>query len=252
MTPADLLLPLAIFLIAALYSAIGQGGASGYLALMAIGGISTTQMRPAALALNILVSATAAWKFSRAGHFSRQIFWPAIIGGAPMAMLGASIDLPEPAYKTMVALVLLYAAARLLQSTRHSQASADFIVNPPPMPVTMAGGLIGLVSGLTGNGGGIFLSPIMLLAHWSNARVAAGTAALFTLVNSVAGLAIVSRRIDQFPEFLWLWMFAAGLGGWLGAEFGLKGLSENAARKCLAFALALAAVRSLVAILSWR
>jgi uncharacterized membrane protein YfcA len=250
MAPADYLLPLAIFLIAALYSAIGQGGASGYLALMAIGDMPTTQMRPTALALNILVSATAAWRFSRAGHFSRQIFWPAIFGGMPMAMIGASIDLPDPAYKSMVALVLLYAAARLLQSTRNVRQAADFIIIPPPLPVALAGGVIGLVSGLTGNGGGIFLSPLMLLAHWSNAKMAAGTAAVFTLVNSIAGLAIVSSRIDKIPDYLGTWLLAAGMGAWLGSELGLKGLSENAARQCLALALALAALRSIIAILS--
>lgn len=250
MAPVDYLLPLAIFLIAALYSAIGQGGASGYLALMAIGDMPTTQMRPTALALNILVSATAAWKFSRAGHFSRQIFWPAILGGMPMAMIGASIDLPDPAYKSMVALVLLYAAARLLQSTRNINTTAEPARTPPPLPVALAGGAIGLVSGLTGNGGGIFLSPLMLLAHWSNAKAAAGTAAVFTLVNSIAGLAVVSSRIDKIPDYLGIWLLAAGVGAWLGSELGLKGLSENAARKCLAFALALAAARSMFAIIS--
>jgi uncharacterized membrane protein YfcA len=248
MSSSDIILPLVIFLIATIYSSIGQGGASGYLALMAVGGISAAQMRPTALALNILVSAMTGWKFLRAGHFSRSVFWPATIAGAPMAMIGALIDLPEALYKIMVAIVLLYASARLLQSTRKAAASGQLIRKPPPIPVAFAGGTIGLISGLTGNGGGIFLSPIMILAHWSDGKSAAGTSALFTLVNSVVGLLVVGSRMPQMPDYLPAWLAAAGLGAWIGSEFGLKGLTETAMRQLLAAALALAALRSLVAV----
>ena len=243
-------MPLVIFAVAAVYSAIGQGGGTGYLAVMAVGGLSPAQMRPTALALNILVSGLAGWKFFRAGRFQPSVFWPAVLTGAPAAMLGAAITLPVAAYQVMVACMLLYAAERLFRSTGLSkQYHLTDVVGVKPLQVSLCGALIGLVSGLTGIGGGIFLSPLMILAGWADAKNASGTSALYTLVNSVAGLAVVSTRLGTLPADLWLWLLAAGLGAWLGSEFGLKGLSERAARRLLAFALAAAACRSLGAVL---
>lgn len=239
-------MPIVIFVVATIYSAIGQGGGTGYLAVMALGGLSTSQMRPTALALNILVSAMAGWKFKKAGRFSPQIFWPSIVSGAPAAMLGAMIDLPPSVYKVMVAVILFYAAERLYHSTRagfRQQADMPFI-EPQWVHVCIAGALIGLVSGLTGIGGGIFLSPIMVLGRWTDARNAAGTSAIYTLVNSIVGMLVVTTRIHSLPENLWLWLITATAGAWIGSEFGLKGLSERAMRRLLALALASAALRS--------
>lgn len=239
-------MPLVIFAVAALYSAIGQGGGTGYLAVMAVGGLPPGLMRPTALALNVLVSGLAGWKFVRAGRFHAALFWPAVLCGAPAAMLGAAIDLPAAVYQVMVASVLFYAALRLFQSSslnKHQGLTNVTVINT--LQVSIGGALIGLVSGLTGIGGGIFLSPLMILAGWTDAKNAAGTSALYTLVNSLVGLAVVSTKVGRTPADLWLWLLAAGLGAWVGSEFGLKGLSERAARRLLALALTAAACRSL-------
>lgn len=237
---------LVIFAIAAIYSAIGQGGGTGYLAVMAVGGLAPAEMRPTALALNILVSGLAGWKFARAGRFSSAVFWPTVLAGAPFAVLGSFIDLPVPVYQTMVAFVLLYASERLFKSSgfiKHSQTTP--VIEHRLLHLYLAGALIGLVSGLTGIGGGIFLSPVLILAGWTDARSAAGTSALFTLVNSIVGMAVVTSRAGSLPTGLWVWLVSAGLGAWIGSEIGIHGLSERAARRVLAVVLALAAVRSL-------
>lgn len=235
-----------IFTVATVYSAIGQGGGTGYLAVMAVGGMAPAMMRPTALALNVLVSGMAGWKFVRAGRFQPTIFRWSIATGAPAAMIGASIDLPVALYQVMVALILLYAAVRLFQSS--GLAAGDKIYGNKPLnryELMLAGAGIGLVSGLTGIGGGIFLSPLMILAGWVDAKNAAGTSAVYTLVNSVVGLAVVASRQGSLSPGISLWLVAAAAGAWLGSEFGLKGLSERAAHRLLALALAMAAARSL-------
>lgn len=235
-----------IFTVATVYSAIGQGGGTGYLAVMAVGGMTPAMMRPTALALNVLVSGMAGWKFVRAGRFEPTIFWWSIATGAPAAMVGASIDLPVALYQVMVAIILLYAAVRLFQSS--GLVVGDKINKSKPLnryELMLAGAGIGLVSGLTGIGGGIFLSPLMVLAGWADAKNAAGTSAVYTLVNSVVGLAVVASRLGSLSTGISLWLVAAAAGAWLGSEFGLKGLSERAAHRLLAFALAMAAARSL-------
>lgn len=244
---------LVIFVIAAIYSAIGQGGGTGYLAVMAVGGLAPAEMRPTALALNILVSGLAGWKFARAGRFDSSVFWPTVLAGIPFAILGAFIDLPVPVYQTMVAFVLFYASERLFKSSgliKHKTATSVVVCRRLHLLVT--GALIGLISGLTGIGGGIFLSPALILAGWTDARNAAGTSALYTLVNSIVGMTVLVSRAGSLPSGLWVWLVSAGLGGWIGTELGIHGLSERAARRILAVVLALAAARSLWAALSWQ
>lgn len=240
-----------VFAIAAIYSAIGQGGGTGYLAVMAVGGLTPSEMRPTALALNILVSAVAGWKFARAGRFSSTVFWPTVLAGAPCAMIGAWIDLPPPIYQTMVAFVLFYASERLIKSSGFiKQSETTDVVHPNVLHLVVTGAVIGLISGLTGIGGGVFLSPVLVLGGWTSARNAAGTSALFTLVNSIVGMAVVSSRSGSLPDGLWIWLLAAGLGAWIGSEIGVRGLSERAARRLLALVLCLAAMRSLWAALN--
>jgi uncharacterized membrane protein YfcA len=240
-----------IFAIAAIYSAIGQGGGTGYLAVMAVGGLTPVEMRPTALALNILVSALAGWKFARAGRFSSSVFWPTVLAGAPCAMIGSWIDLPPRVYQTMVGIVLFYAAERLFKSSGLiKQSETTDVVHPNILYLSMTGALIGLISGLTGIGGGIFLSPVLVLGGWVSARNAAGTSALFTLANSIVGMAVVSSRAGSLPGGLWIWLVSAGLGAWIGSGIGIHGLSERAARRLLALVLCLAAMRSLWAVLT--
>lgn len=234
-------LPALIFLAAVLYASVGHGGASAYLAVMALFGIAPQVMRPTALALNILVSLIALIKFYRAGYFSWQLFLPFALTSIPLAFVGGSIVLPTAIYKPVVGVVLIYAAIRLFFSANVGQQSEVRSMN---LPLAMgSGGLIGLLSGLTGVGGGIFLSPLLVLMRWGDMRHVAGVAAAFVWVNSIAGLAGHLSIVSELPSFLPLWALAAAGGGWLGAEYGSKRLGNPALRRLLAVVLLIAGLK---------
>lgn len=238
---AAVTLPALIFLAAVLYASVGHGGASAYLAVMALFGIAPQVMRPTALALNILVSLIALIKFYRAGYFSWRLFLPFALTSLPLAFVGGSIVLPTAIYKPVVGAVLIYAAIRLFFSANVGQQSEVRSVN---LPLAMgSGGLIGLLSGLTGVGGGIFLSPLLVLMRWGDMRHVAGVAAAFVWVNSIAGLAGHLSIVSELPSFLPLWALAAAGGGWLGAEYGSKRLGNPALRRLLAVVLVIAGLK---------
>ncbi len=238
---AAITLPALIFLAAVLYASVGHGGASAYLAVMALFGIAPQVMRPTALALNILVSLIALIKFYRAGYFSWRLFLPFALTSLPLAFVGGSIVLPTAIYKPVVGAVLIYAAIRLFFSANVGQQSEVRSVN---LPLAMgSGGLIGLLSGLTGVGGGIFLSQLLVLMRWGDMRHVAGVAAAFVWVNSIAGLAGHLSIVSELPSFLPLWALAAAGGGWLGAEYGSKRLGNPALRRLLAVVLVIAGLK---------
>ena len=233
-------LPVAIFAIAMLYSSVGHGGASGYLAVMALFSVPHLMMRPAALSLNILVASVAAWHFIKAGYFSSRIFFPFAIASVPAAFMGGLITLSAGTYGPLVGAVLLFAAWRL---------AGDSAASPPrsfrEMPVTvmiLLGAGIGLLSGLTGVGGGIFLSPILLLFGLCDIRTTSGVTALFVLVNSVAGLAGTLVSVQHLPVEFWFWFSAAALGGFAGSRFGRKA-SPAMIRLLLAVVLLIAGLK---------
>ena len=171
-----------------LYASVGHGGASAYIAAMALAGIAPSEMRPVALQLNVLVSAIATYKFWRAGHFRWALFWPFAAVSIPAAYLGGAITLPGGAYRILVGLVLLYAGWQLWWSARHGEELRP--ARPLRRPLAMAiGGVLGVLSGLTGVGGGIFLSPLLLLFGWAGTKQTSATSAPFILVNSIAGMA---------------------------------------------------------------
>ena len=232
----DIALSLLIFIAALLYSSIGHAGASGYLAAMALIGMAPSVMKPTALSLNILVAAIATWKFYRARCFSWPLFWPFAVTSIPMAFVGGMISLPGNIYKPIVGVALLIAAYRLLFIGQRERA-----VKAPPVAAALAiGAGIGLLSGLTGVGGGIFLTPLLLILGWSEARQSSGVSAAFILVNSIAGLAGHSSGLAQLPpSILWL-MLSAGLGGWIGAEYGSRKFDKVMLRKVLALVLIIA------------
>jgi uncharacterized protein len=213
-------LPITIFAIAVLYSSVGHGGASGYLAVMALFSVPHLAMRPAALALNILVASVAAWHFILAGYFSSRIFFPFAIASVPAAFIGGLIILSAGVYGALVGGVLLFAAWQLFRTSSVKTVSSmrDF---PVPVMVLLGAG-IGLLSGLTGVGGGIFLSPLLLLFGLCDARTTSGVTALFVLVNSIAGLAGTLVTVQNLPPVFWIWLAAAGLGGFAGSRFGRK------------------------------
>jgi uncharacterized membrane protein YfcA len=229
------ILAAAFFLIAALYAAVGSGGGSGYLAVMSLANVTPDVMRPTALALNVLITGISTWKFSRAGHFSGRIFWPIASVSIPFAFLGGRIDLPDVVYRPLVGVVLLYSAWRLFRSSNSFDLAGERPL--PLMPVLLAGAGIGLASGLMGIGGGIFLSPLLLLTGWADTRKALGVTAAFVLVNSVAGLLGYLSQARSLPSEIPFWALTAVVGGWIGAEFGSKRLSPALLRRLLALVL---------------
>lgn len=232
-----------IFGAALLYSSVGHAGASGYLMAMALFGLAPAVMRPTALTLNILVALIGTWKFWRAGRFSWPLFWPFAATSIPFAALGGAIQLPGETYRPLVGAVLLYAAWHFLRSPE----SDDRPLNPLPKAVALAAGAgLGLLSGLTGVGGGIFLSPLLLMAGWSHMRESAGVAAAFILVNSIAGLLGVMSHAPTLPDALPLWALAAVAGGWIGAGLGSKRLQSDTLQRLLAAVLAIAGLKMLL------
>jgi uncharacterized membrane protein YfcA len=222
------------------YASVGHGGASAYIAAMALAGIAPAEMRPVALLLNIVVSSLGTWKFYRAGHFRWRLLWPFVVVSIPMAYLGGAITLPGQAYKILVGAVLLYAALQLWRSGRSGEEMRP--VREPPLGWAMViGAAMGLLAGLTGVGGGIFLSPLLLMLGWAGTKQTSAVAAPFILVNSIAGLlAGVVANSAALPSYVWILAAAVLVGGWLGAEYGSRRFANPVIRRVLAIVLALA------------
>jgi len=238
------LLPLGLLVLAAacLYSSVGHGGASGYLAAMALVGVAPATMKPTALVLNVLVATIASVQFLRAGCFSWSVFWPFAATSIPLAFLGGAASLPAPIYKQLVGIVLLYAAWRLATALRGTIGASS---NPPLAMALVLGGAIGLLSGLVGVGGGIFLSPLLLFMGWAETRVTAGVSALFILVNSVAGLAGHLTSLALLPPAIPVLALAAFAGGIVGSTYGARSLATLTLRRLLALVLVVAGVKML-------
>jgi uncharacterized membrane protein YfcA len=241
MDPSQILLLAGGMLVAAfLYASVGHGGASAYIAAMALAGVAPAEMRPVALQLNVLVSALATIKFYRAGHFQWSLFWPFAVISMPAAYLGGSISLPGAAYKVLVGLVLLYAGWQLWWSARAGEEMRATRRLPLPLAMTI-GAVLGVLSGLTGVGGGIFLSPLLLLLGWAGTKQTSAVAAPFILVNSLAALAAgLVRNPVPPPDYAWWLMAAVVAGGWFGAEYGSRRFANPLIRKLLALVLAVA------------
>ena len=231
-------LPILIFLAAVLYSSVGHAGASGYLAAMALLGVAPDVMKPAALALNIVVATIATVRFARAGCFEWRTFWPFAVASIPLSFVGGAIHLPGSIYKPAVGAVLLIAAMWLVVSTIKRTAIA--VRSAPNAIALIAGGCIGLLSGLTGTGGGIFLTPLLLFMGWADARKGAGVSAAFVLVNSVAGLLGNLTSVHRLPPEIGYWALVAAVGGFVGAELGSRRLAPATLRYLLAVVLVVA------------
>jgi hypothetical protein len=238
-------LSLLILLAAALYSSVGHAGASGYLAAMALFGLAPATMKPTALCLNILVATIATFRFYRAGCFSWPLFWPFAVASVPLAFVGGAITLPTTVYKQIVGATLLYAAFRLFFFTQ-AKADAGATRSVPVTAAILSGALIGFLSGLTGVGGGIFLSPLLLLMGWADTRRTAGVSAAFILVNSIAGLLGNLSNVQMLPTALPYFALAAVLGGLIGSEFGSRRLASMTIRRLLALVLVVAGVKMIL------
>jgi uncharacterized protein len=215
-----LLLAACIFLGAALYSSFGHAGASAYIAFMALFGLSPAVMRPTALALNILVASLGAFRYLRARMFRWPVLWPFLLGAVPFAFIGGAIQLPGAYYRPLVGAILLLGGARLLWP-RELKSNRD-PRDPPVWAGVLCGIGIGFLSGLTGTGGGIFLSPLLLFMGWSDTRSASGVAVVFILCNSIAGLLGNIAIVKALPSDLWVYATAALLGALLGTTLGVS------------------------------
>ncbi len=225
------------------YASVGHGGASAYIAAMALAGIAPAEMRPVALLLNILVSSLGTWKFYRAGYFRWRLFWPFAVVSIPMAYLGGAITLPGQAYKILVGVVLLYAAVQLWRSGKSGEEMRAVRESPLGWAMAIGAGM-GLLAGLTGVGGGIFLSPLLLMLGWAGTKQTSAVAAPFILVNSIAGLAAgFVAKSATLPSYVWILGAAVLVGGWLGAEYGSRRFANPVVRRVLAVVLALAGAK---------
>jgi len=239
MEPITVLIILAIFLVAVLYSSVGHGGASGYLAVMALLAVAPEVTRPTALSLNLFVASIATVQYYRAGHFSWRLFLPFAVASIPMAYIGGTIQLPTSVYKIVLGVILMLAAARLAWNLK----SDDDVKDHPVWLSFAVGAVLGLLSGLVGVGGGIFLTPLLLLMHWSNAKTAAGVSALFIFVNSAAGLAGAWGNTPTLPSEVWFWISAAIVGGLIGSTLGAKKFDSLTLRRVLAVVLVVAGAK---------
>lgn len=240
MTPETILLAVLFLLAAVLYSSVGHAGASAYLASMALVGLGPEVMRPTALVLNLLVATIVVIRFTRAGQLPWRQVVPLVAASVPAAFVGGVIQLPGELYRPLVAVVLLVGAWRL--------ATARFGREPmrsrvPPLPGLAAGGGIGLLAGLTGTGGGIFLTPLLVFARWAPTREAAGLSGAFILANSIAGLAGVLVGGIVVPPDLPIWVLAVGAGGLIGSWLGAQRFSVLHLRRALALVLVVAAAK---------
>ncbi len=231
-----------LFLVAFLYASVGHGGASGYLALMAIFSISPDVMKPTALLLNLFVSLTSFIQFYRGGHFRWKIFLPFAIASVPMAYLGGLIEVDAEVYKKILGLLLLIPIIRFL-FFRNIQVNE--LKEPNISLSLLIGAVIGFLSGLIGIGGGIILSPVLLLLKWTDMKQTAAISAIFIFVNSLSGLAGQLTKGIQFSNDMYAYVVIAFIGGIFGAYFGSLKFKQGVLKYMLAIVLVVAAYKLL-------
>lgn len=240
MTPESLLiLILAVAVVALLYSCVGHAGASGYIAAMVLVGVSAVTIRPTALALNIFVACIGAFQFWRAGHFSWRLFWPFAVLSVPLAFLGGRISLPTHWLKVLLGLTLLYSAIRFFIRPKEEAE-----IREPSLPAALiVGAVLGLLSGLTGTGGGIFLTPLMIFMRWGKTKTVAAVSVMFILLNSISGLLGVLSSGQALPPLAWKLLPAAILGGAIGSYLGSQHFSPTVIKRILSAVLIVAAYK---------
>src|SRR6266700_3482165 len=234
-----IVLCLAIAVVAFLYSSVGHAGASGYIATMTLFGLATTVIRPTALVLNVLVATIGSVQFWRAGHFSWKLFWPFALLSVPAAYLGGYIQPSASILRILIGLVLLFSAARLI--FRRGDP-AETVAPSKPTAVGVGAGL-GFLSGLTGTGCGIFLTPLLLFCRWAHIRQAAAVSAVFILVNSIGGLVGYFTAVRSLPVLGLYLAIPAIIGVAIGSHLGSRRLPVRAISILLAIVLAIAGTK---------
>ncbi|MDP4261350.1 MAG: sulfite exporter TauE/SafE family protein [Bacteroidota bacterium] len=231
-----------LFLVAFLYASVGHGGASGYLALMALFNVVPDVMKPTALLLNLFVSLTSFIQFYRGKHFNWKIFLPFAIASVPMAFVGGLITVDTFVYKKILGLLLLVPVTRFLF---FGNIRVTDMKKPDTVLSLLVGAAIGFLSGMIGIGGGIILSPVLLLLKWTNMKQAAAISALFIFVNSLSGLAGQLTKGIHFNPDMYAYVSIAFAGGICGAYFGSMRFNQSVLRYLLAAVLMVAAYKLL-------
>ena len=236
MTPELMGLCAAVMVVAALYASVGHAGASGYIAVMSLAGTAALVIRPTSLTLNVAVASIAAVQFARAGHFDWRLFWPFALPAVPLAFLAGTVQLPLSAFKVLLGIVLLFSAAYFFWKPH----ARPVVVPPKRWLAAVVGGLIGVLSGLTGTGGGIFLTPLLLVFGWAAPKPAAAVSAAFILSNSLAGLAGFVVGSGRTPDVAWQLLVAVAIGGAVGSQLGATRLAAATIKRLLALVLVIA------------
>ncbi len=249
MTQTDLLPGALFFIVAVLYSSVGHAGASGYIAAMALLGFAPDALRPTALALNLLVGGIGLFRFWRDGHVHWRNVLPFVLASAPAAFFAVQIKLPKESYSLLLGIVLLVAAIGVFRSASRAAATdAETIGRKVPwLAGLLIGAAIGVLSGLTGTGGAIFLTPLLLFARWMPTRDASGTSVAFVWINSLTGLAGLLHATGTLPQALPLWLGIVAIGAMLGTQLGLRWLPVKGLRYALSLVLVIASSKLLFA-----
>lgn len=235
------LFPVLLFIVAFLYASVGHGGASGYLALMAVFGMAPDFMKPTALLLNLFVSSVAFIFYLKGGHFKWKLFWPLAIASIPLAFIGGMIKIDGNLYKKLLGILLFLPVARLIAPNKEEAS----IKESRKFFSLMIGASIGFLSGLIGIGGGILLSPLLLLLHWADQKKTAAVSALFIFVNSLAGLAGQLSIGFHLQSSMVSYVGIAFLGGSFGAWYGAIKFNQTVLKYLLALVLMIAAIKLL-------
>jgi uncharacterized membrane protein YfcA len=231
------------FFIALLYSTVGHAGASGYLATMALLSFPPPVMKPTALVLNIIVALVTTVRFARAGYFSWRLFWPFALASVPMAYLGGGMHVDATIYKILVGIALVFAALHLVLRSKVAPDDPGQTEYPGIGASLAVGGGLGFLSGLTGVGGGIFLSPVLIILHWAGLRRTAAVAAAFILLNSLSGLMGYLQKGGAFPEHIAFWSVAVVSGGYIGSTLGATKFNSPVLRVLLGIMLGMAGMK---------
>lgn len=244
----DLLAAGLFLLVATLYSSVGHAGASGYIATMALLGFAPDQLKPTALALNLLVGGIGLMRFWHAGCIRWRNVLPFVLASVPVAFFAQQIALPKHSYAWLLAFVLVVAAIGVFRTASHAERDdAESIGRRVPWATGLVvGALIGLLAGLTGTGGAIFLTPLLLFKRWMPTREASGTSVVFVWANSLSGLAGLLHAGETLPPSLPLWLVAVALGALIGTQLGLRWLPVRGLRYALGVVLLIAAGKLLL------
>ena len=236
----NLLIALCLLLGAVLYTSVGHAGSSAYIAVMTLFNLPTTVIRPTALTLNIAVSACASVRYIRNNFFDKKLFFVLSLGAIPAAFVGGYIKVPSEIYKPIVGVLLILSGLRfiVLASARNREIKpVNYLL------AILMGASIGFLAGITGTGGGIFLSPLIIWLGWNHVKQASGTVAAFIFVNSVAGLLGNYRSTSELPDALPLFLGAVIIGALIGTRLGISRFSTVGVKRALGVVLIISGLK---------